>query len=322
MKRNDWIIIIIPLILSWLLDRISKEWASELTQSYSFGYLHIMLHHNAGAMLGLFADLPKVLRVVSLSTGGAFLIFTYAVIQYLLPLRSIPLRIGLSFLLGGILGNVTDRIIWGHVVDFIILGNESFSSPAFNIADAIQWVGYGLIVFTLIKEGDVLWPEYNIRRQYWVNKKFQIKYSLVLMAVGLALTIISLVFSYTYLKVTISELIGNNPILMKRFLTPYLITYSLICFAFCVILFALGKIISHRIVGPLYAFEKYVSDVLNGQKKEQLKLRAGDEFKHLEEIAQDIQERFNSLSLKPEAETKSDTESSKVDLKKKEESPL
>jgi signal peptidase II len=273
------------------VDRLSKMAAAKLVGAVKYGPLSFILHHNHGAMLGLFSDLPAVLRIVSLSTGGAFLICSYAIIQYLLPIRSLTLRSGLSILLGGILGNVADRIIYGYVIDFIVIGTPTLSSPAFNLADALQWVGYGMIVFAIIREGDLLWPEQNSRKQYWINKRFQLKYCLILMGVGLSLTVISLVFSYTYLRVTISELVGNNQFLLNKFLGPFVITYAIICVTFCAILFAVGRLISHRIAGPLYAFEKFLTEVLDG-KERGLKLRAGDEFKHLEELAEKVREEL------------------------------
>lgn len=107
------------------------------------------------------------------------------------------------------------------------------------------------------------------------------------MAVGLSLTIVSLVFSYTYLRVTISELVGNNQFLLNKFLAPFVITYAVICFAFCAILFAVGRVISHRIAGPLYAFEKFLMESLEG-KDRMLRLRSGDDFRHLEELSERI----------------------------------
>jgi signal peptidase II len=294
MKKREWLIVILPLLATWFVDRITKQWAAGLTEIQSFGFMHFILHHNHGAMLGLFSDLPSVLRIVSLSTGGAFLLCTYALIQYLLPIKSLILRSGLSILIGGIIGNVTDRIIWGYVVDFLVIGSPSLSSPAFNLADALQWVGYGLIVYAIIREGQLLWPENNARKQYWVNMSFQLKYCFMLMAVGLSLTLISLVFSYTYLRVTIHELVGNNEFLMNKFLVPYVITFIIICVAFCAILFAVGRLISHRIAGPLYAFERFLGDTLEGKNVE-LKLRAGDEFKHLEELSAKVAERLKKI---------------------------
>lgn len=304
MKKYEWSLVFTPLILTWLIDFLTKEWAQTLVGIQSYGYLGFVLHHNHGAMLGLFSDLPPVLRVVSLSTGGAFLLCTYALIQYLLPIKSMTLRIGLSILLGGILGNVTDRIFYGYVIDFIVIGNVTAMSPAFNMADALQWVGYALIATAIIREGDLLWPEDNYRKQYWINTKFQLKYCFLLLGVGLGVGIIALVFSYTYMRVTILELTGNNPAILDKFLIPFVLTFFIITLGFSAGLFAVGKIISHKIAGPLYAFEKFLADSMAGQNRP-FRLRSKDEFKHLEELAVKIQEhliKHGALTSKQNAE--------------------
>ena len=297
MQRREWFYIILPLFLSWFFDRITKIWASGLTEAIRFDPVNFVLHHNHGAMLGLFSELPAVLRIVSLSTGGAFLLCIYAIIQYLLPVKSLMLRIGLSILIGGILGNVTDRIFWGYVVDFIVIGTPTLSSPAFNVADAVQWLGYFLIVTAIIKEGEKLWPEKNSRKHYWVNPKFQLRYCIFMTAIGLALSLISLVFSYTYIRVSISDLTAGNTFLIDKFINPFVITYISIAIGFCAILFTLGKIISHRIAGPLYAFERFLDDTLKGNNVD-LKLRSGDQFKHLEELALKIKIKLNDPNYK------------------------
>jgi signal peptidase II len=208
---------------------------------------------------------------------------------------------------------VTDRILWGYVVDFIILGKPTYwLSPAFNLADALQWVGYGLIVYAVIKEGEKIWPENNIRAQYWVNLKFQLKYCFILMGVGFGLTLICSIFSYTYLRVTILELTQQNPVLMKKFLSPFIFTFIIITIAFSAILFAIGKYISHRIAGPLYAFERFLTEALEGRAKP-LKLRNGDEFRHLEELANQVRTQLdkmksNQAQIHLENSTKSNTE--------------
>lgn len=291
MKKREWLIIFLPLIATWAIDRVTKLWAVGLEGVSSFGYLSFVLHHNPGAMLGLFSDLPPVLRIVSLSTGGAFLVCTYALIQYLLPIKSITLRSGMSVLLGGILGNVTDRIIWGYVVDFIVIGNNSLSSPAFNLADALQWLGYGFIVYAIVREGDLLWPENNARKVYWINPKFQLKYCFLLLGIGLGISLIAMVFSYTYLRVTMLELVGNNPILLDKFLIPYTLTFTIISLAFSGALFAVGKVISHKIAGPIYAFEKYIAELIEGKDRD-FKLRTKDEFKELETLAAKLRKQL------------------------------
>jgi signal peptidase II len=305
MKRKEWILIFLPLLIVWYFDRVSKEWAQGIQSLKTYGLLNFSLHFNPGAMLGLFADLPPVLRIVSLSTGGAFLVVTYALVQYLLPIKSLVMRCGMSILLGGILGNVTDRILWGHVVDFIIVGTPStYLSPAFNLADAFQWVGYIMVVYSVAKEGSVLWPEHNARRRYWINKKFQLKYCYMLLGVGLSISFVTMVFSYTFMKVAMVELVGPNPQIIDKFLTPYLITFSVVCVGFCLALFTVGKIVSHKIAGPIYAFEKYINDVFEVKRTKgplrKFKMRNRDEFHELEDIAHAIKNEI--LPEIPDAE--------------------
>jgi signal peptidase II len=287
LRKSDWLIVILPLFFTWGIDRITKMLAEGITHVQFFGPFGLVLHHNQGAMLGLFSDLPAVLRIVSLSTGGAFLLCAFAIIQYILPIKSLVLRTGMAILLGGILGNVTDRILYGYVIDFLLLGSPQSSTPAFNLADVLQWVGYGMIVLALIKEGDILWPADNTRKAYWVNIKFQLRYCFILIGVGMGFATIAGVYTYTFLRVTIIELVGHNSRIIDQYLIPFVLTFLLISFCFAVILFLVGRILSQRIAGPLYAFEKFLEDLAAG-KPRRLRLRTKDEFKHLEELGERI----------------------------------
>jgi signal peptidase II len=295
MSKRDWVLTFSMVFVIWGLDQVTKWWAvNNLGMLRFHGPLGLVLHRNPGAMLGIFSDLPPILRIVSLSTGGAFLIFIYAAIQYLLPSRSLNLRVGMSILLGGILGNVTDRILFGSVVDFLVLGSFKTATPAFNLADALQWVGYFMIVASLVIQGNQLWPEENVRRKIWVNPLFQMKYIGILLAVGMGFSIICAVFSFTYLKVVIDELvIGQPQIVERKFITPFLITFAAISGAYLLILFLIGRILSHRTAGPIYAFERFLEDITSGRDRA-LRIRAGDEFTHLEELGEKIRQQIKS----------------------------
>jgi signal peptidase II len=302
LRRLDWLLVLFPLFLTWGVDQVSKEFAEGIRGLQFFGPFGFVLHHNHGAMLGLFSDLPAVLRIVTLSTGGAFLIFSFAIIQYLLPIKSLMLRSGMSVLLGGILGNVTDRIINGYVVDFLLLGSPEKATPAFNLADALQWVGYAMIAIALIRESEILWPADNTRKRMWINVRFQLRYCFILTGVGLGFALIAGVFSYTFLRVTIIDLVGNNQKLLDHYLIPFYITFFIVSVTFAAVLFLVGRVLSSRIAGPLYAFEKFLDDLAAGRPRP-LRLRAGDEFKHLEVIAARLsQQVIEKQLLKSEAD--------------------
>ena len=71
-----------------------------------------------------------------------------AIVAYLLKnrLSDRPVSIGLGLILGGALGNLTDRVVLGRVVDFIDLGVW----PVFNIADSCITIGATVLVFSLL----------------------------------------------------------------------------------------------------------------------------------------------------------------------------
>jgi signal peptidase II len=305
MKKRDWLFVISLVPATWLADQISKAWAMRtLSDLKFFGPFGVVLHHNPGAILGTFADLPPVLRIVSLSTGGAFLICIYAAIQYLLPSKSLPLRAGMSLLLGGILGNVSDRIMFGAVTDFLVLGSRQLSTPAFNAADAIQWIGYMMVVYGLIRDGNLFWPDANSRKTMWVNPRFQLKFCMMLVAIGTCFAVVTGVFAYTFLKITIDDLVvGPAKMMEHRFLVPFLQTYSVITAGFLAGLFVLGRVLSHRMAGPLHGFETFLRDLMRG-KDRRFKMRKGDEFRHLEALA----EHLRPLILEAVERTRSETE--------------
>ena len=81
-----------------------------------------------------------------------------------------------------------------------------------------------------------------------------------------------------------SDLIGNNQRLLEHYLLPFTLTFVVVSLSFALILFLVGRVLSGRIAGPVYAFEKFLDDLLSGRPRA-LRLRAGDEFKHLEKLA-------------------------------------
>lgn len=64
------------------------------------------------------------------------------------------LAAGLSLILGGALGNVIDRVLHGHVIDFIRVHYEEHYFPAFNVADSAITIGAILIVLDNLLELD------------------------------------------------------------------------------------------------------------------------------------------------------------------------
>lgn len=62
--------------------------------------------------------------------------------------------LALALILGGALGNVYDRMVLGHVVDFIVVHYRDYYWPSFNIADAAITVGAGFLIFDVLFSKD------------------------------------------------------------------------------------------------------------------------------------------------------------------------
>ena len=61
--------------------------------------------------------------------------------------------VGLASILGGAIGNVIDRLLHGHVVDFIHFHWADYWFPAFNVADIAITTGAGLLILDAVLEG-------------------------------------------------------------------------------------------------------------------------------------------------------------------------
>lgn len=96
-------------------------------------FLHLVSVRNTGAAFGMF----KVFG------NSAFVIISLAAIVFVLflLLRGMEDKLALALILGGAIGNLIDRIVFGNVTDFIDLFAGRFHWPAFNIADTALTVG-------------------------------------------------------------------------------------------------------------------------------------------------------------------------------------
>lgn len=137
------------------LDRYTK-WliAHRLTMHDSItvipGFFRIIHTENPGAAFGLFADSPSQWKVALLIV---FSLVALAVVSLLLWKNSHRLTstgVGLSLILGGAVGNLWDRIVSRHVVDFLLFYIKRYQWPAFNVADSAIVVGACLLVFEIL----------------------------------------------------------------------------------------------------------------------------------------------------------------------------
>jgi len=105
---------------------------------------------NTGAFLSAGNNLPDAVRFILL-TILPVIVLGYALF-YLLYKINLPrtIQIGMCFLIGGGIGNVYDRIIYGSVTDFLHMDFGLFRTGIFNLADVSIMIGIGILLINSI----------------------------------------------------------------------------------------------------------------------------------------------------------------------------
>ncbi len=164
--RPSYVFLALVSIFTLAADIASKAWAEHNLEGYPGtkevwkSHLTLILAKNRGGAWGLLQSTSEnVRRPFFLLVSVAAIAFIMTLYRRLLP-RQRALKWGLPLVLGGALGNVFDRIRYGHVIDFIdahatyelTLRPFHFSWhgaehhwPTFNVADIAICVGVGLM---------------------------------------------------------------------------------------------------------------------------------------------------------------------------------
>lgn len=271
-----------PFMLTWGLDRFTKNWAESLESSFDVAIFKFHLVYNHGIMMGWLSHLPSHVKDTILATLGAIILSSYILILAAAPIQSKYLRIGLSLLVGGIIGNVTDRLIGDAVVDFIGFTFLSENSPYYNLADIVQWLGYSFITFGVYQDSVHWWPSQDFRNKTLIKPGFQLRSGILLGMTNFFAGFIFVVFAFSFFKE------DSN----SAFISYYFVSASILLLFLTLAGFIMGIILSHRVAGPVYAVEKYLNEGLNGTDRV-FKLRKNDEFKELEEICTKVNSRMN-----------------------------
>jgi signal peptidase II len=109
------------------------------------GFFNLVHVHNTGAAFSLFADQPGWQRGFFIGVA----LIASGVILYLMRKTQgrRTFSIALALILGGAIGNVIDRILYGHVIDFLDVYVGTWHWPAFNVADSAISVGAVMLIW-------------------------------------------------------------------------------------------------------------------------------------------------------------------------------
>jgi signal peptidase II len=133
----------------YALDQLTKQWVLRSVSPYDArvvvpDFFHLVNVTNTGAAFGSFKGNNTFFVIISVI---ALVVVTVLLVRHH---RSDSWRdVSLALLLAGILGNLTDRLIYGHVIDFLLFNlhvRYADPWPAFNVADSCISVAVALFI--------------------------------------------------------------------------------------------------------------------------------------------------------------------------------
>jgi signal peptidase II len=139
-----------------ILDQVSKLIIQSIFNDNPYkviqvirDFFQIRYVENQGAVWGIFSQsahtiIPKIITIFSI-------VALVVVIYFFLKLESrcVFELTSLSFIIGGALGNIIDRLYQGYVVDFLHVYVGNFQWPTFNVADSFISIGVVLLIISI-----------------------------------------------------------------------------------------------------------------------------------------------------------------------------
>lgn len=139
-----------------VFDQITKIAADRSIELYQqivvLPVFNLTLHYNAGAAFSFLSNAGGWQRYLLTGISAAVSIVLVVWLARLLTSERVMIW-ALALILGGAVGNLIDRVLYGHVIDFIqVHWNQSYF-PSFNIADSAITVGTILLLWATFTEG-------------------------------------------------------------------------------------------------------------------------------------------------------------------------
>jgi signal peptidase II len=136
-----------------VLDQLSKLWIAahfEFGERLAIlGVFDLVLAHNTGAAFSFLHDAGGIQRW--LFSTIAIVASVWIVVLLRKHAAQTLFALALSLILGGALGNLIDRIAYGHVVDFLLFHWDEHYFPAFNVADSAITLGASLLILDSLR---------------------------------------------------------------------------------------------------------------------------------------------------------------------------
>ena len=147
-KYKHIIFICLISVLCFALDLVSKIIANNNLVEYERNevienFFHLTLCYNTGGAWSIFSGNIAFLIIVSLIALGA-------VIYTMIKSKTLFYKYSCALFIGGLVGNLYDRIVYGKVIDFLDFIIFGYDFPVFNVADICITIGVFMLIIKLL----------------------------------------------------------------------------------------------------------------------------------------------------------------------------
>lgn len=147
--RFLWISVIAVIVDQWTKNAVVD--GMDLYQSIQLtGFFNLTYVHNYGAAFSFLYDAGGWQRYFLTAVA---LVVSAVIVWWLRQStkEQVLLPVAFAFILGGAIGNVFDRIVYGYVIDFLDFYYGTYHWPAFNVADSVIFIGAVLLIIDMFK---------------------------------------------------------------------------------------------------------------------------------------------------------------------------
>jgi len=158
------LIIFAILVINIGCDQISKSLVRQKVYDYQEislikNYLTLTKVENAGAFLSVGQALPETVRFILLTLLPLIVLGVGVGFLFIKNNLPKPLLLGFAFVMGGGIGNIYDRLVYGTVTDFLHIDLGIVQTGVFNMADVSIMTGVLIVLFDSMMNGRIFGKE-------------------------------------------------------------------------------------------------------------------------------------------------------------------